>query len=338
MKNLVKKRSTVALSILYLTAICSCGNNGSTSSSNDIVLYSDSNPFENDKIKIEFGSMSCYTNGNNYLLSFSFSITNKELKTVEYEFNDATLERESTGATYTLSSSLITISKNGEKFSLDSELSKSKSYNSNIPSKIEEDKYKFSVKINSYRVVCYLYETPEELRADRKVEYYVSNKLVNTVTVKDKRKLGSYEYDSNDNLSYCGKWYTDTNMKNAVSAMTLITEDTKLYGIVESNFKWSYDNSTLNGVNHVPSNGSLVLPQTNAGKSYSIGNYAIKDITVKRIYIPKTVVKIYGGNFTGIGNAMIYFEGTEQEWKDAFYLSSNIVTKNVTYNTKYTGK
>lgn len=336
MKKIIKKCSAIALSILSLTVICSCGNNGGTSS-NDIVLYSDSNPFENDKIKIEFGSMSCYTNGENYLLSFSLSITNKELKTVDYEFNNATLERETTGATYTLSSSLVAISKNGEKFSLDSELSKTKSYNSNIPSKIEEDKYKFSVKINSYKVVCYLYEMPDELRADRKVEYYVSNKLVNTVTVKDKRKLESYIYDSSDNLSYCGKWYTDSNGKNAFSSLTLITEDTKLYGLLESNFKWLLDTS-ISGVNHVPFNGSLVLPETYLGNVYSIGNYAIKDITVKKIYIPKTITKIYGGNFTGIGNAMIYFEGTEQEWKNAFYSSSNIVTKNVVYNTKYNGK
>ena len=70
----------------------------------------------------------------------------------------------------------------------------------------------------------------------------------------------------------------------------------------------------------------------------SIGNYALKDFSAKKIYIPKTITKIYGGNFTGIGSAIICFEGTEQEWKDLFYMSSNIVTKNVVYNTKYSGK
>lgn len=338
MKKLIKKCPIIAASALSLVSICSCGNNrGTSNSNNDIVLYSDSDPFENDKIKIEVGTSTCYKNGENYYLSFGFSITNKELKTIEYQFKDATLERESTGATYTLSSSLIAVGKDGEKFSLDSELSKSKSYNSNIPSTIESDKYKFSLKINSYKVVYYLYETPDELRADRKVEYYISNKLVNTVTVKHKRKLTSYVYEGSDNLTYCEKWCLDSNRKTGVGSIT-ITEDIKLYGASESNLKWSYDNSTLNGVNHVPSNGILLLPETTAGKQYSIGNYAIKDITVKKIYIPKTITKIYGGNFTGIGSAIICFEGTEQEWKDLFYLSSNIVTKNVVYNSKYTGK
>lgn len=63
----------------------------------------------------------------------------------------------------------------------------------------------------------------------------------------------------------------------------------------------------------------------------------IYHITVDKLYISKTVRLIYGGNFTRIGNANIYYEGTEEEWKALFYISSSVVTNNVHYNTKYNG-
>ena len=78
----------------------------------------------------------------------------------------------------------------------------------------------------------------------------------------------------------------------------------------------------------------MTLPRTYLGKELAIGNFAIKNINVSKIYIPNTVHKIYSGNFTGLGDAIIYYEGTEAEWKSLFYSQSSIVTNNVVYNTK----
>ena len=79
----------------------------------------------------------------------------------------------------------------------------------------------------------------------------------------------------------------------------------------------------------------MIIPDKYLNKEICINLYAIKDIKVSKIYIPKTVHTIYLGNFTGLGNVTIYYEGTEEQWKSLFYSSSSIVTKNVVYNTAY---
>jgi hypothetical protein len=80
-----------------------------------------------------------------------------------------------------------------------------------------------------------------------------------------------------------------------------------------------------------------VIPSQYLGKDICRSNYSMYNITVDKIYVPKTVRLVYGGNFLNIGNANIYNEGTEDEWKALFYISLVIVTKNVYYNTKYNG-
>ena len=93
--------------------------------------------------------------------------------------------------------------------------------------------------------------------------------------------------------------------------------------------------SYVSGINYVPSNGVLIIPDKYQNKETCIYLNAIKDINVSKIYVPKTVHTIYLGNFTGIGNATIYYEGTEAEWKSLFLSSSSIVTNNVVYNTTH---
>ena len=172
------------------------------------------------------------------------------------------------------------------------------------------------------------------------MNYYISNTLVKTDIVKDKRKIESlYVYESSDNLSYCNTWYTDENRRNQFQASTPITVDINLYEYPSSNIKWTSLSSDaysfVTGINHIPSNGVLIIPDKYLNKEICINLYAIKDIKVSKIYIPKTVHTIYLGNFTGLGNVTIYYEGTEEQWKSLFYSSSSIVTKNVVYNTAY---
>ena len=327
-------KKNILLPLIPLFILAGCTNGGSNQNSTKTV-YSDKASVVDGNITISFTGLNEYKGfgSETYSVSFTLNLLSSNPKPVEYKIATPKFIRESNSAEYSVNMLIM----DPITLSLECDIAKTYSFSTTLPTSIASENYYFTFKGNDVTYKYCLYETPDELRADRKVEYYISNKLVNTVTVKHKRKLTSYVYEGSDNLTYCEKWCLDSNRKTGVGSIT-ITEDIKLYGASESNLKWSYDNSTLNGVNHVPSNGILLLPETTAGKQYSIGNYAIKDITVKKIYIPKTITKIYGGNFTGIGSAIICFEGTEQEWKDLFYLSSNIVTKNVVYNSKYTGK
>jgi len=322
-------------------ALTSCGEenqNGTAQAkhnSNEYTLYTDNNVAENDVIKIEVDS-SIY-GLNDYSLTVTVKVTNKEYKTNSYDIKNYDLIKESTGATYTVGTIYYT-----PMLQIDAELSKSLGLSATIPSSIKDDQYKMSFEVNEYKITYYLYETPDELRTDRKISYDISGVIVHEETIKDKRKLETkYVYESKNNLYYCDNWYTDPSFKTQFNSSNPITEDTKLYGRSQSNILWStlYSDkySFIGGVNHVPSNKILVIPSQYLGKEICLNNYAIYNITVDKIYIPKTVRLIYGGNFTRIGNAHIYYEGTEEEWKALFYISSSVVTNNVHYNTKYNG-
>ena len=340
----ISKAATSLSMLLALFIVCGCNTMSSGLQSSGISktteigkneLYTDSDPIETDKLKIEALKPTC-TENNNYSLSVSLKITNKESKTNEVIFKNAKLIKESTGAEYAVNT--LT-----GKLTIEAELNQTATFSSTIPSSITEDNYKLSLDINDYKITYFLYEIPDSLRADRKISYHISDAVVKTVIVKDGRKAGSLlVYETPDNLSYCDAWYTNKNknMRNQFHPYDVVTSDIDLYGDVESNLDFMPASATdtliiVSGVKHVPSNGSLVLPRKHSDKELSIGNYAIKDIAVEKIYIPNTVHTIYSGNFTGIGNATIYYEGTEAEWKALFSLSSNAFTTRVVFNTSY---
>lgn len=315
---------------LFVLLLVSCSNGGNSKMKNNIIIYTDSDPIEDDNMKLEFEKPSCY-GYNNYSFDLYVNVTNKEYKTKTYKIKNVELIKESTSAKYTVNYY--------DYIEIEAEMKSSFSFSSSIPSSISTDKYKLTFSINSYNITYYLYETPDELREDRTITYHILNNVVKTDTVKDGRTItNNYVYESSDNLYYCDTWYLDSNYKTKLTSSTIINGDTDLYGFESTNIKWSSLASDawafVNGVNHVPSNGILILPEKYLNKELAISNYAIKDINVSKIYIPKTVHRIYGGNFTGIGNATIYYAGTESEWKALFYSQSNIVTTNVVYNTK----
>lgn len=314
------------------------GNTAESKDSNSKDIYLDNSIIENESFKLELKSNYCSGQSNNYSLSLYFDLLNKEYSTKTFTIKNVKLVKVSTKAEYTVNYN--------EKISIEAELTRSISFSATIPSDIKNDEYKLTFEIESYKVTFYLYETPDSLRADRKVTYYINDYLnnteVHTDTVKDKRKLSTtYTYESSDNLTYCNTWYTDSSFSTVFSLNTPITADIALYGRAVNNIKWTSLSSDVyafvNGINHVPSNGVLVIPSKYMNKELCIGLYAIKDISASKIYIPKTVHTIYSGNFTGIGNATIYYEGTEEEWKALFYMQSSIYTTNVVYNTKYIG-
>ena len=345
MKKIAKHILSVFIMIVSLFVFVGCDDvdnndvneSNNSKNSNEYVLYNDSDPIEDDKVKIEISNPSCYGT-DTYSLSMTFKITNKEYFTKEYEFKNMKLIKESTGAEYTVGGYFNFII--GNKLKIEAELNSSYNIGATIPSSIDTDKYILTLEINEYKITYYFIETPDELRADRKVNYYISDTLVKTDIIKDKRKIESlYVYESSDNLSYCNTWYTDENRKNQFRVSDSITADINLYGYPSSNIKWtalaSDAYSFVDGINYVPSNGVLIIPNEYQNKEICIDLYAIRNIKVSEIYVPNTVHIIYLGNFTGIGNATIYYEGTEEEWKSLFYSSSSIVTKNVVYNTAY---
>ncbi len=293
-------------------------------------VFTDSDPIEDDKIKLEFNKPNCF-GMENCTLTVSVNITNKEYETRTYNIKNVELIKESTSAKYTVNYAKSNVVEAEMKYSL--------SFSANIPTDIKTDKYKLTFSFDSFNITYYLYETPDEYRVDRTVKYHILNNVVKTALVKDGRTINdSFVYDSPDNLYYCDTWYLDSNYKTKLTTSTIIKEDTNLYGIQSANIKWTTFSSDawsfVNGINHVPSNGVLILPEKYYDKEIAIGNYAIRNISVSKIYIPKTVHKIYGGNFAGIGNATIYYEGSEAEWKALFNMQSDIVTKNMVYNTK----
>ncbi len=336
MRKLFIKICIILSIFIFPISLASCNNdsNDGTNKTDSNVkdIYLDSDPIETDSFSLTLKSNYCTNYSPDYRLSVYFELKNKEYSTKTFSIKNTSLTKVSTNATYNVSYD--------KSFSVDAELTKSVSFTSIIPSQISVDEYKLYFELESLKITLYLYETPDSLRLDRTISYYINNQKVHTDTIKDKRKLdNTITYETPDNQYYCDTWYTDSTYKTKFSLNTSIANDISLYGITNSNIKWSTTTSDLysfvSGFNHIPSNGILVIPSTYLNKELCINLYAIKDITVSKIYIPKTVHTIYSGNFTGIGKATVYYEGTEAEWESIFYSQSSIYKTNVIYNTKY---
>ena len=150
---------TFSLFALVL-ASCSSSNDGNSKTQNDRIIYTDSDPIEDDNIKLEFEKPSCY-GYNNYSFDLQVNITNKEYNTKIYKIKNVELIKESTSAKYTVNYY--------DYIEIEAEMKSSFSFSSSIPSSISTDKYKLTFSINSYNITCYLYETPDDLRDDRTI-------------------------------------------------------------------------------------------------------------------------------------------------------------------------
>lgn len=299
-------------------------------------LYIDSEFPQNEEFAISYDTPSCYQNNNNeYELHISFKLLNKLYTTQKYKISDFIIIRNKTNASYSVTTNLFY-----SVLEIDGELSNSFTFRAVLPSSINDEEYDLKFKINSNEFLIHLWEMPDELREDEMVSYYVDGELVSTQTVKWKRTIrDSFLYETKNNEYYCNTWYKDEKCSNMFSFSTLITENISLYGKKRSSLNWATSSSDvysfLYGINHIPSNKILVIPSTYLNKEICIGNYAIRNMILSKIYIPITVHKIYNGNFYGIGNATIHYEGNEKEWKKLFFLEGDIITKNVIFNSKY---
>ncbi len=183
----------------------------SSISSKSISIFLDSEKVTLDDTEIAISSYDCTKNRglSSYFLDVDLQVKNLSYSTKSYKISDVVLKKESTNATYSV--------QYNRPFNLEAEMDHTMILYSNIPSKITDDNYTLSFKINNTKVTLGLYETPDSLREDRTINYYIDCKLLNTQTIKDKRKLSNlYTCEYPDHSNSCSLWRIGSMTGNRV--------------------------------------------------------------------------------------------------------------------------
>jgi len=218
-------------------------------------------------------------------------------------------------------------------------IEKTWTFNVTIPESYKKANYVLSFNAGeNYKL--YLYETPDELRENCVVTYVLYGKNVHTEKVKERRTLSkNYVWESSDHLSHCKKWYLDENYSTLSNTNTKISSNIKLYGRIQMNIAYTTEGSKIfiTGINHIPSDGVLVVPKFYPNDGISLSNFAFKDNSeIKEIYFPKGLNRIFSQNFKNLPNLKkIHFAGTQQEW-EAIQTFSEVPTNVImVYNSEY---
>lgn len=296
---------------LFLTS-CTSNTPSTPSNLSHRSLYLDYATVDTPSFVMEGLKPKCESKTYNYSLEVSLQITNKEQKAAEYLFKDPTLQDETQGGKYKVTTK-------NEKETVDPGMTVYVLFSSTIPLSITEHKYKLSFDMNGYRIDYGLYDTPDELRTDWTLKYYASGKLVNTVKVRDGRGASRYIYESSDRLEYCENWYTDEAKTKYFGEPWTVNSDMNVYGDALPCFDWDTssnpDYSIMKKCNHAPTDRKIKIPRYYDNKEIYIGRNAIRFSSgVDVIYIPITVRGIDDGNVTGLSFTAIYYEGSEEEW------------------------
>ena len=248
----------------------------------------------------------------NYYLTVYLSVRNKSDKAIPIDFWNPVVTKESSNAQYSMSIGYYADSH------IESGMTKQFSFGATIPTSLDEQ-YTFSVRFNNINYDVHLYETPDELREDLTISYFVNNNLVNVDSIKKGRKIThNFVYESEDHLSYAITWKDSNGTTYQVGS--IVNENLVLYGNALSNLSiltTSSDTySFVNSINHVPNDGILVVAPRYYNKEICINNYAIyNNSQIREIYLPNTIHHIYNGNFEGLANlSTIHFAGSEAEW------------------------
>lgn len=313
-KNLYSILPAITACFLFLAG---CASNTPSTPSNlgHHALYLDYSTVDTPSFIMEGLKPECKNNTLNYSLNVSLQITNKDQKATEYFFKDPSLKDETLGGQYKVTTQ-------NEKVTVDPGMTGDISFSSTIPLSITEHRYKLSFDMNGYEIDYYLYEMPDELRTGWKVNYYVSGTLVNTETVKDNKEADYYVYESSNGLSYCDTWYIDEAKTTTFNYPRVVKSDMNIYGDEAPCFGWediaSSEYAHLSSINHVSLNKQLEIPRYHENKEIEIGYAVIKNLDIIYVLIPITVRRIESGNFQGLRDAVIYYEGSEEEWKEIY--------------------
>ncbi len=280
----------------------------------DIYLDAPEGVFENVSQKYSFAETIVSTNSNNKNLRINLTLTNLDIKSKTITIINPTILQEETNIKYNVSVLF------GNTVELPYGIDKTIYFSVVIPESYKNVNYVLNFVMGD-TFNFYLYETPDELRKDCIVKYTVQDKIVETLTVKERRVLdSSYVWENSNHLHYCDKWYTNKELTIEFKKTDKVLEDIVLYGREISNVKSTYDSSGryITGINYVHSDGILVVPENPMEDKVYLSNFAIKDNSaVREIYLPKTLKKIYYGNFENMPNlTKIHFAGTQNEWEN----------------------
>ena len=158
----------------------------------------------------------------------------------------------------------------------------------------------------------YLYERPDTLREDCRVEFVLNNTVIQTLVVKKGRSISEmYIWENSNHLTHCAEWFMDDKYTTELLKTTKINEDMTVYGKISSNIRTS--TIFILEIKHVPSDGIVVI--SGDGATHLSSSVICNNSDIKEIYLPKGLKNIYLGNFVGVPNLQkIHFAGSEEEW------------------------
>ena len=326
--------------ILIVILLCGCSSKKKTEPNQtkkgeqleEIKMFIDDKPISFDNTTLTINSYFCEEYTDNQCVSVLFYVKNNSLEQKTYNLSDAVVVKEETNVKYEASFEKTLI--------INAELTSETRISSIIPSSIDSDNYSLTFVMNKKRIRLFLYERPDELREDRIVSFYIGGQKVGEEKVKNGRaKEGLFVYDSSDTMYYCNKWYIDEDMRTQYDYNQVITENFNLYGETKNTYSLKYyktDKKTyLSYINHIPANKELIIPRSYDGGYIAISDGALSNICFDKLYLPNTLTNIYGSNFKDLtGEKVIYYEGTEEQWKNLFY-NGTPYTQNVVYNATY---
>lgn len=323
------KKKLLFISLLLLTA---CSNNVD----NTFSVYEDFSEVTTKDYLISVNDVRTTTaSNNNYYFTLNLSIKNISKDRKVFELKNASLVRESTGATYNIDPGY------GYTKALDSEIENQYTYTSIIPTSLNEHYY-FSIDLAHIHYKVFLYETPDELREDLTVKYVVNSQTVHEEKVKKGRTLPTtFTYDSADHQTYASTW-KDSSGKY-YSKGTVINDNVTLTGVFQNNYEFmslqSDKYAYIKTMKHIPLDGKVVIPDNYQTKPICISLGVIyNDLNIYEVYLPASVHSISINNFSGCRNLKtIYYAGTQSQWDliDMFLLKIP-ESVNIVYDTPFT--
>ena len=331
----------IAICALFLT-LTACSGSTTGTNQNTFSVYMDysaikTSVFEISTESVHFSWPYSYSSSTNGSLSVSLAIKNISDKTQNISFSEAKATRESTGIDYN-ATYLST-------YNIEPDIVKNISFSITIPAGDDSEKYSFSATFSDIQYTVKLYETPDELRADKTVTYVLDGKEVHKQTVKQGRAIKDiYTYESSDRMSYCSTWNTSDQTKLVSSYK--VDDDVTVTGKSADTLSFYniYISETtpiaLQKVNYVYKDGIVVVPERFGGKTVTkVSNFVFYQLSnLSTIYLPKTIDTIQVCNFQNCSNLRtINFAGTKEQW-DSISTSSTVPTSVVVrYGVSYIG-
>ena len=151
------------------------------------------------------------------------------------------------------------------------------------------------------------------------VTYKIGEEIVHTQKIKKGSKIESlYTYESANHQSYASVWKDKDDV--IYESTTIVKDNVELIGTVNTSLLLFTTEENVfvyvNGINHVHSDGKVVVLSSYYNKPTRIGLAALSNNAyMKELYLPAQLEKISADNFYNCSSlSTIYFEGTEEEW------------------------